>query len=276
MMQMRFRVALCVAILLCLNAAAPAADTGKGSDTNLAQQANNPIANMISVPFQLNANKGVGPRDQDQNVLTIQPVIPFELNQDWLLVSRWILPLIDQPDFVKGSGRINGTGDLNAAFFFSPSSRLTGLPDEWVVGFGPGIQAPTASNSQLGSDDKWGLGPTALAVYTKDKWVMGALISNTWSLGDGGDEINAFLFEPFVTYNITDEWYVISDSVITADWNASSSERWVVPIGGGFGKTFTIGKQAVNTNLQAYWNASDTTFGPDWNLVANFQLLFPK
>ena len=140
-----------------------------GTKANLSQQANNPIANMISVPFQLNANYGVGPRDQNQNVLTIQPVIPFELNQDWLLVSRWMLPFVDQPDFAKGSGRVDGTGDLNAAFFFSPSSRMTGLPEELVFGFGPGIQAPTASNSQLGS------GPTALAVYTKDKWVVGAL-----------------------------------------------------------------------------------------------------
>lgn len=275
MMKKRCRDLLCTILLLSLDATA-LADTDKGSKANLAQQANNPIANMISVPFQLNANYGVGPDNQDQNVLTIQPVIPFELNNDWLLVSRFILPLVDQPDFEKESGRINGTGDLNAAFFFSPSSSITGLPKELVFGFGPGIQAPTASNSQLGSDDRWGLGPTALAVYTKDKWVVGALISNTWSLGDGGDEFNDFLFEPFFTYNITDEWYVIVDPVITADWNAPSSERWVVPIGGGLGKTFNIGKQALNTNLQAYWNASDTTFGEDWNLVFTFQLLFPE
>ena len=114
------------------------------------------------------------------------------MNDDWLLVSRWILPLIDQPDFEKGSGRINGTGDLNAAFFFSPSSSITGLSEDLVFGFGPNIQAPTVSNSQLGSDDKWGLGPTALAVYTIGKWVVGGLISNIWSVGDGGDKINEF------------------------------------------------------------------------------------
>lgn len=263
-------------LLFLFPAALALADAGDGAKPNLAQEANNPIANMISLPLQLNANYGVGPRDQNQNILTVQPVIPFELNDDWLLVTRWILPIVDQPDFDKGNGRVDGIGDLNAAFFFSPSSNITGFSDELVVGFGPGIQAPTASDSQLGSDDKWGLGPTALAVYTSGNWVVGALVSNTWSMGDGGDEINAFLFEPFVTYNFTEEWYVIVDPVITADWNASSSQRWVVPVGGGVGKVFNIGKQAANTNLQAYWNASDTTYGPDWNLVVTFQLLFPK
>ena len=107
---------------------------------------------------------------------------------------------------------------------------------------------------------------------------MGALTSNTWSLGDGGDEINAFLFEPWIGYNITDEWYVLSDMVITADWNAPSSERWVVPVGGGFGKTFEIGKQAMNSNLQAYVNVGNSAdeAGPDWNLVFTLQFLFPK
>jgi len=108
---------------------------------------------------------------------------------------------------------------------------------------------PTATDSDLGAQ-RWGLGPTALAVYSKDKWLFGVLAANTWSLGDGGDATNSFLFEPFVTYNITEEWYLISDWTITADWNAPSSEQWVVPIGGGFGRIFNIGKQAVNTNLQ--------------------------
>lgn len=276
-MQRKSRRVLC-AVLLCSLAATAPADGDKGSKANLSQEANNPIANLISVPIQLNANYDVGPRDQKQNVLTIQPVIPFELNQDWLLVSRFVMPFVDQPDFEKGSGRIDGTGDLNAAFFFSPSSDITGLPAGMEFGFGPGIQAPTSSDSQLGSDDKWGLGPTALAVYTKDKWVVGALISNTWSMGDGGDEFNDFLFEPFVTYNITEEWYVIVDPVITADWNAPSSERWVVPIGGGFGKTFTLGKQAMNMNLQGYKNVGNSSdeAGPDWTLVATLQFLFPK
>lgn len=266
---------LAVAGLLAVSMAISALAADTDSKANLSQQANNPIANMISVPFQYSANFDIGPHDRTQHVLSIQPVIPFELSQDWLLVTRWVLPVIDQPDVLENSGGTFGIGDLNPAFFFSPSSKLTGLPEELVFGFGPGLQVPTRTDPDLGTN-RWGLGPTALAVYSKDKWLFGVLAANTWSLGDGGDATNAFLFEPFVTYNITDEWYLISDWTITADWNAPSSEQWVVPIGGGFGKTFNIGKQAVNTNLQAYWNASDTDFGPDWTLEFTFQLLFPK
>ena len=244
---------------------------------NLSQQANNPIANMISVPLQYSGNFNIGPHDRNQHVFTIQPVIPFELSEDWLLVTRWVLPIIDQPDISDNSDSTFGIGDLNPALFFSPSSKLTGLPKEFMFGFGPNFSVPTSSDSDLGSN-KWGIGPTVLGVYSKDKLQVGALTSNTWSLGDGGDEINAFLFEPWIGYNITDEWYVLSDMVITADWNAPSSERWVVPVGGGFGKTFEIGKQAMNSNLQAYVNVGNSAdeAGPDWNLVFTLQFLFPK
>lgn len=253
----------------------PAVAAQEDSQANLAQQANNPIANLISLPFQYNANFDIGPNDRTQHVLSIQPVIPFELSKEWLLVTRWVLPIIEQPDVLENAGGTFGLGDLNPAFFFSPSSKLTGLPEGLVFGFGPSLQVPTATDSDLGAD-KWGIGPTALAVYAQGKWLVGALVSNTWSLGDRSDATKAMLLEPFITYNITDEWYLISDSVITADWNQRSSQRWVVPIGGGFGRTFSIAKQALNTNVQVYWNASDTDFGPKWNLVATFQLLFPK
>lgn len=270
----RFITSICLFFFICSGNSALAAT---GSQANLAQQANNPIANMISVPLQYNGNFNIGPYDRDQHVFTIQPVIPFELSKDWLLVTRWVLPIIDQPDISQNSGSTFGIGDLNPALFFSPSSKLTGLPEELVFGFGPNFSVPTSSDDDLGSD-KWGLGPTALAVYSKDKWLVGALTSNTWSLGDNGDEINSFLFEPFVTYNLTEEWYLIVDPVITADWNAPSSERWVVPVGGGAGKTFEIGKQAMNTNLQAYYNVGNSAdeAGPDWTLVFTLQFLFPK
>lgn len=264
-----------VFVVVCIFTTAAMAQDGDGSKSNLAQQANNPIADMISVPLQYNGNFGIGPHDRTQSVLTIQPVVPFSLSEDWLLVTRWVLPIIDQPDVSRNSGSTFGLGDFNPAFFFSPSSKLTGLPEELTLGFGPGLQVPTHTDSDLGIK-RWGAGPTGLGVYAKGKWLFGALIANTWSIGDGGDSLNAFLLEPFITYNITEDWYFITDSVITADWNASSSERWAVPIGGGFGRTFSVGGQAMNTNLQGYWNAADTDSGPDWTLVFTLQFLFPK
>ena len=250
-----------------------------GSDTaamrKLAQDALNPIANMISVPIQYNANFRVGPSDKLQSVTTFQPVIPFTFDNDWLLVSRWVMPIIDQPDALGGSGSTFGLGDLAPAFFFVPPSSLTGLPSEYTVGFGPGLQVPTHSDPALGIN-QWGAGPTFLAVYAKDRWQLGILAANTWSLGDGGNALNSMLLEPWIAYNITDEWYILSDIQVTANWNVPSSDRWILPVGGGVGKAFHIGEQAMNVNLQAYWNVVRPDDGPDWSMVLTFQMLFPK
>ena len=45
----------------------------------LAKAAQNPVANMISLPLQNNTNFGIDPHDRTQNVLNIQPVAPFNL-----------------------------------------------------------------------------------------------------------------------------------------------------------------------------------------------------
>ena len=139
---------LAVLLFLIHGASGQAADD---KAKNLAHEAQNPIANMISVPFQFNTNLGIGPHERTQNVLSIQPVIPIDLSDDWLLVTRWVLPVIDQPDVQESSGRTFGLGDLSPAFWFTPSSRLIGLPEEWMIGFGPGAQVPTATDSDLGA-----------------------------------------------------------------------------------------------------------------------------
>ncbi len=113
---------------------------------------------MISLPFQYNGNIGVGTNNRTQGVLTIQPVIPFNLSDDWLLVTRWVLPLINQPDPLGNSGSTFGLGDLNAAFFFSPSSKLTGFSDKLTWGFGPDVQVPTHTDALLGVDHRPGQG----------------------------------------------------------------------------------------------------------------------
>ena len=145
-MQSRMSKASLIVVLLAvaLPGIAPA-DDGAAAQANLAQQANNPIANLISVPLQFDLNTDVGPRDRDQHVLSIQPVIPFELSDDWLLVTRWVLPVISNPD-VDG-GRTFGLGDLNPAFFFVPSAKLTGWSENLLIGVGPNLQVPSATDS---------------------------------------------------------------------------------------------------------------------------------
>jgi hypothetical protein len=236
----------------------------------LAEQAQNPIANLISVPFQNNTTLGMGPdEDQTLNVLNIQPVVPFRLNDDLTLVTRTILPVVSQPA-AEGSNS-NGIGDLNPTFFFVPK-----LPGRWTVGFGPTLVLPTASRDELGSG-QWGMGPAAVAVYTRGPWVAGGLINQIWSVAGDSERrsVNQLLLQPFVNFNLPNGWYLVSSPIITANWQASS-DRWLVPIGGGVGRVFRVGSQPVNASLQAYANVAKPDQFGDVTIRAQVQLLFPS
>jgi len=242
------------------------------SEGELAKEAQNPIASLISLPFQSNTNFGVGPNDATQEVLNIQPVVPFKLGNDWNLITRTILPVIYQPAIPGLSGNTFGLGDLNPTFFFSPASG-SGLT--W--GIGPTFLLPTATADVLGNG-KWAAGPAAVVVDTSGPWVFGALVNNVWSFAGDSDRstINRFLMQPFVNYNLSQGWYLTSSPIVTADWAAASDQRWTVPVGGGFGKILRIGTQPVNTSLQGYWNAVSPDSGPDWTIRFQVQFLFPR
>jgi len=240
--------------------------------TDLAAAAQNPIANLISLPFQNNTNFGVGPNnDRTQNVLNIQPVVPIPLSDDWLLVTRTILPFVAQPDFGSG-GTVWGLGDLNPSFFVVPATQ-----GNLTWGLGPTLVLPTATNRQTGTG-KWSAGPAGVAVVNSGPWVYGGLMSQVWSFaGDGSrPDISQFLMQPFATRNFADGWYLTSSPIITANWNAASGNQWTVPIGGGGGRLFNIGTQPINASLQVFWNAVRPSFGADFTLRAQVQMLFPR
>jgi hypothetical protein len=261
-----------VAAAACL-AAAPALGQPKMSAEELAKLAQNPVANMISVPFQNNTNFNYGPRDGTQNILNIQPVIPISVNNDWNVITRTILPIVTQPAFTADQSSTTGLGDLQLSAFLSPNTAQ-GL----IWGAGPIIQAPTNSNDRLGND-RWGLGPTFVALHL-DKgspWVYGALVNNVWSVGGGSDaKYNNFLLQPFLNYNLPGGLYLTSSPIVTANWEASGSQRWTVPVGGGIGKIFHLGRLPVNTQLSAYWNVVAPDIGPDWQIRFQVQFMFPK
>lgn len=144
---------------------------------SLAKAAQNPIADMISVPFQNNFNFDTGPLEKTQDILNIQPVLPFKLNDDWNLVTRTIMPVISQPAFTPGQQREFGLGDIQFSTFFSPAKASGG----WVWGAGMIAQMDTATDDRLGQG-VWGLGPTAVALHIGKTWVYGALINNVWSV----------------------------------------------------------------------------------------------
>jgi hypothetical protein len=264
------RLRFLFAVLPCLLASghqAMAQDTGA-----LAKESQNPIANLISVPFQNNTNFNVGTLGNDQNILNIQPVIPITLSENWNLITRWIMPVVYQPPLFPGDGQDFGLGNFNPSFFFATTA---GPNITW--GVGPTLLLPTSTDSRLGPD-KWGAGPSAVIVWTPGQWVVGALANNIWSFaGDSHDpDVNQFLLQYFINYNMAGGWYLTSAPIITADWTRDSDDQWTLPFGGGFGRVFKIGMQPVNMSLQAYDNVITPNGGPDWQLRFQVQLLFPK
>ena len=258
-----------------LQASVAAADDSTNSQASteaLAKAAQNPIAKMISVPFQNNFNFGIGPSDATQWDLNIEPVIPIELNENWNLITRTIIPVINQPSPASGVDSAFGMGDINPSFYFSPAK-----PGWLTWGAGPTFTFPTATDSMLGSG-KYSAGPAIVALTIQGHWLVGVLANNQWSYAGWGDHnVNQMLAQPFINYNLPHGWYLTSSPIITANWNAASDNRWVVPVGGGIGKIVHVGHQPMNLQIQAFYNAvTPDSFGPSWQLRFQFVFLFPK
>jgi hypothetical protein len=264
--------------LLFLALAAPAM-AQKQDATELAKKTQNPVADLISVPLQSNFNFGAGVNHNKMiYALNVQPVIPIKLTEEWNLITRVIMPIINQPNLSPSFGGLvpsttgTGLGDFNPSFFFSPAK-----PGEVIWGLGPTFTLPTATDRNLGAG-KLSMGPTGVALTIQGHWVFGALMNNQWSVGGWGDKpVNALLLQPFVNYNLPDGWYLAGSPVITANWKADKAgDVWTVPVGGGVGKVFHIGNQAMNAQLQALGNVARPEFGPKWQLRFQIQFLFPK
>ncbi|MEA3419498.1 MAG: neuromedin U [Campylobacterota bacterium] len=282
MNKLRLSLALSLAILPALSFAEPReeestlveqvemVDEDKSTE-ELAKAAQNPIANMTSVPFQNNTNLNIGPNDSTQNILNVQPVWPFEINDDWNVITRTIIPVVSSPDVLTGEGRIDGIGDTLFTAFLSPSgaSNVT-----W--GVGPAVLLPTATEDTLGQDT-WAAGLSAVVLTMPGNWVIGSLLSNIWSVGGGDADINLFTWQYFVNYNLDDGWYLVSAPIITANWEADSDHRWTVPFGGGIGKIFKVGNQPINAQLSLYNNVvTPDDYGSEWQVRTQIQFMFPK
>ncbi len=268
--QLLFSVTLATTIAI-----APAMSNAEEEATKLAKETQNPVADLISVPFQNNFNFNTGTTHATQWVLNVQPVIPVPLGDDWNLITRTIMPIVNQPELFSGGPRTEafGLGDINPTLFFSPAK-----PGKFIWGLGPAMTLPTASVSRLGSG-RWSAGPAAVGLFMDGPWVVGALVNQQWDFAGWSDKhVNAFLIQPFVNYNIKNGWYLVSAPIITGDFAASGNRHWTVPVGGGGGKLWRVGKVGlpINTQLQAFYNADTPEFGPDWQLRAQLQFLFPR
>jgi hypothetical protein len=241
---------------------------------SLVREAKNPFADVTNVQLIYDANLGLEPGNQTQQVLTLQPLIPFAVTSNWSIITRTILPFISQPGTAPGETGVQGVGDTQFSAFLSPT-RTGSL----VWGVGPVFQLPTATNEALGQG-KWGVGPTAGVQWSGTQWTLGALINNIWSFaGDASrPSVNQMQLEPEVIYNFkgNPNRYLIFSPTLTANWQASGGERWTVPVSLGIGQLVKFGRQSVNLQATAYYNVVAPTGSAPWTLEVEVQFLFPK
>jgi len=298
-MRIKVLFYLLTTFVFCVSVLAQTADSGQTAATpptasaapavNAAlekarKDAQNPIASMISVPFQENWNFGIGDADRVQNVFVIQPVIPVKLGEKLNLITRWVTPIVYQPYAVPipqpegppvpyQTGAY-GIGDIQPQFYFSPQKHSVVT---W--GAGPIVQLPTGTPYRYLSQGKFAIGPALVALAQPKFGTIGVLVNNIWSVAGHKDrpDINLFYLQPFLNYNLHHAWYLsLQSSGITANWEKTNGGRWVVPIGGGPGRVWRFGHQAVNVQTFFFGNVVHPPNASPWAFRIAFTLLFPK
>ena len=239
-------------------------------EADLAKKLANPISDLISLPIQSNYDFGVGPGDGTKWTTNIQPVIPFGISEDWNLISRTILPVIDQEGLsAVGDGLdASGLGDTVQSFFFSPKESSP------IWGVGPVFLIPTATDSILGTE-KWGIGPTAVVLKQEGPWTYGALANHLWDFAgdDSRDSINATFLQPFVAYITPTKTTFSLNLESTYDWQGN---QWTVPVNLVVSQLLKIGDQPVQAFIGARYYAEKPANGPEWGLRLGITFLFPR
>jgi hypothetical protein len=255
-----------------LAAAAFALPASAQDAAELAKKLSNPVAAMISVPLQFNADMNLGPDDAGERVtLNIQPVIPASLNEKWNLVSRIITPIIAVDDIFPGSGSEVGLGDMTPTFFFSPKEPTKG---GLIWGAGPVFLLPTATDDLLGAD-QWGMGPSFLVLKQQSGWTLGALVNHIEHVAgdDRLPDISTSFMQPFVSKGFPSGLTIGLNTESTYDWN---TDQWTVPVNLTMSAITKWGKQLLQLTSGLRYYAEAPVNGPEWGIRLGVTLLFPK
>jgi len=239
----------------------------------LAKKLSNPIADLVSIPFQFNWQEGYGPQDDLQFVLNIQPVVPFHITKDWNLIGRFIVPYISQPVLAPGVGPVSGFGTVTFSSFFSPADSKG-----FTWGVGPVFGLPMTSNPLLGGG-QWLIGPTAVGLYQTGPWTMGALVNQQFSIADTGSvdhpTFSQAFIQPFFAYTTHDAVTFTLQSQSTYDWEAAPDQRWTVPINFLVSKLTRLGPFPFSIQAGGGYYAARPDIGPNWRMQLAFILLLP-
>ncbi len=244
----------------------PAAPSGQ----DLAKQLANPVADLISVPFQSNWENGVGPGEETRYILNFQPVLPFSISKDWNVISRTIVPFVGQPVLFEGGAPATGIADMLESLFFSPKQSKV------VWGVGPVFSLPTNTEPTLGSG-KFGLGPTFVVLKQTGPWTLALLANHVWSVSgpETRADVSQTFIQPILGYTTKSAWTVTLQSESTINWEADSGQRATVPINLIVSKVTKLGRNPVSLALGAGYFVESPTGGPEWKVRAILTLLFP-
>jgi hypothetical protein len=267
------RLAVVLVLLALLDAGVRAsAQEAQPSLQQIAKQARNPLPGQINIPVMPTFNFGTGHGHVTQFALEIEPLIPVPLPNDWNLVTRTDLQVINQPETELGQRDTFGFGDIEFSAIVSPPST-----EAFVWGLGPIVLLPTASSNVLG-DGKWGMGPTAAGIFSTGPWQLGLLVNNVWSFAGERTRstVNDMTIEQDIQYTLPSGWFLAYGPSVTADWTRSSSDRWTVPVGAGVGKALQIGQLSLNVQAEAYDNVVRPAGTSTWSLILTLQFVFPE
>ncbi|MEW6440288.1 MAG: transporter [bacterium] len=247
--------------------------TAGDQQAEVAKKLQNPVADLVSVPLQNNWDFGIGPEDAMRYTLNFQPVIPFSLNAHWKLTTRTIMPVIYAESPVPGGDSETGLGDILQSFFFVPKELAAG----WIVGAGPVLSYPSATDRALGSE-KWGVGPTAVLFLQRGGWTTGLLANHVWSFAgtDSRPDVNATFLQPILSYTTKTHTTLGLNTESTYDWENS---RWTVPVNMLVSQLLKVGRLPVSLGIGGRYypeKPENPIEGPEWGLRLVVTLVFPK
>lgn len=244
-------------------------------DSDLQKKLSNPIADIVTVPFQWTTNFNAGPFEKPQYTLNIQPVYPVRIGGGWSLINRAIVPLLSNPALLPGQDRQDGLGDITYEAFFAPTPAEGG----WIWGFGPAMVMRTATNDRLGAG-KWSLGPAAVGLKESGPWTVGALATQVWSFAgdDNQANVSAFTLQPIVSYRLDSKQSLGYVGIITADWEQKrSSQRWTVPLGVSYSLLVRPERFVpMNFVVGAGYNVIRPDNASDWFVRFQVNFVLPK
>jgi len=274
MKRLRYGNLSALAGLVIMTTPGMAQEDSDPAQADIAMQLSNPVADLVSVPFQFNFASGVGPDDGTRTILNVQPVVPFTLNDDWNLIGRWIMPFVSQPSLGPGLESSYGMSDIIFSAFFSPRNS-NGI----IWGVGPVLSLPVTTDPVLGSG-KWAAGPTFVALKQNGPWTYGALVNYLWSFSDATDEprsdVSVGFMQPFLSYATPDG---VTYSVnLEASFNAegSSGNKRTIPMNFNISKVTRFGPFPFSVGGGLGWYVDAPDGAPDWQLRASFALILPR